>query len=65
METAQIHLMDNRKAQLEIANVGLEAEGEDLGAKFRTLITLQGMVEGTQAKAREMIGRGGGDEGEV
>lgn len=64
METAQIQLTDNWKAQVEIAYAGLEAEGEDLGAKFRALIALQGMVEGTQAKARGMIGRGGDDEDE-
>ncbi|CAD6575445.1 MAG: hypothetical protein ASARMPRED_007235 [Alectoria sarmentosa] len=64
METAQIQLTDNWKAQVETAYAGLEAEGEDLGAKFRALIALQGMVEGTQAKARGMIGRGGDDEGE-
>ncbi|KAL9137863.1 MAG: hypothetical protein Q9175_000923 [Cornicularia normoerica] len=71
MKFAQIQLTDNWKAQVDISYAGLEAEGEDLGAKFRALIALKGRVEETQAKVRSLIGEargmvrvGGRDEGE-
>lgn len=71
MKTAQIRLAENWKAQVDTSYAGLEAEGEDLGAKFRALIALKSRVEETQAKARSLIGEargmvrvGGGDKGE-
>lgn len=71
MKTAQIQLAENWKAQVDTSYAGLEAEGEDLGAKFRALIALKSRVEETQAKARSLIGEargmvrvGGGDKGE-
>lgn len=72
MKMAQIQLTENWKAQVDGAYAGLEAEGEDMGAKFRALIALKGRVEETQGKARNligeargMIGRGGEDAGGV
>lgn len=60
MKMAQIRLTENWKAQIDGAYAGLEAEGEDLGAKFRALIALKGRVEETQAKARNLIGEARG-----
>ena len=71
MKTAQIQLAENWKAQIETSYAGLEANGEDVRAKFGALIALKGRVEEMQAKvrgligeARKLIGRCGEDAGE-
>lgn len=71
MKIAQVQLVENWKAQVDTSYAGLEAEGEEIGVKFRALIALKGRVDQTQAKvrsligeARDMIGRSGKDAGE-
>lgn len=71
MKFAQFQLAENWKVQVDTWYADLEAKGEDLGVKFRTLIALKGRVEETQAKVRSLIGEAkgmvsvsSGDEGE-
>ena len=71
MKIAQINLVENWKAQVDTSYAGLEAEREDLRARFTALIALKGRVKEMQAKvrnligeARGVIGRGGENTGE-
>lgn len=71
MKVAQIKLVGNWKAQVEISYAGLEAEREDLEKKFTALDALMGKVEETLAEVRDLIkeargviGRGGEDADE-
>ncbi|KAL9066299.1 MAG: hypothetical protein Q9161_007675 [Pseudevernia consocians] len=71
MKIAQVQLVENWKAQVDTSYAGLEAEGEEIRAKFRGLIALKDRLDQTQAKvrsligeARDMIERSGKDAGE-
>ena len=71
MTLAQIQLVGNWKAQVEISYAGVEAERGDLEGKFRALNGLMGrveerlvMVRGLVGEARGVMGRGGEDAGE-
>lgn len=60
MKIAQIQLVENWKAQVDTLYAGLEAEREDLAAKFRALIALKSTVGEMQARVRNLIGEARG-----